>query len=205
MKIFNLVQTWFNDDYVTEDDMFATRVNGFSVGNCLGTFLYESAASDCMKNAVDTIQSECKNAKVSKLGETYRIDFGDGTNVNLHIEIANLVVSEKESLETDYMGVINYISNKIPDELREEIFLHGVIENCCDGQYQTIYFNCDKVKYNDELHIEWVANFRDNRDNDFLIVGRSDGERFDFDELRLEQQLSVVDFVNENFITKPLN
>lgn len=113
--------------------------NGFSEGNCLGTFLYESAANDCMKNAVDTIQSECKNAKVSKLGETYRIDFGDGTTAVLHIEIANLVVSEKESLETDYMGVINYISNKIPDELR------------------------------------------------------------------LEQQLSVVDFVNENFITKPLN
>lgn len=26
MKIFNLIQTWFNDDYMTVDEMFATRV-----------------------------------------------------------------------------------------------------------------------------------------------------------------------------------
>lgn len=40
MKIFNLVQTWFNDDYVTEDDMFATRVvcSTASVGECLRVF-----------------------------------------------------------------------------------------------------------------------------------------------------------------------
>lgn len=40
MKIFNLVQTWFNDDYVTEDDMLATRVvcSTASVGECLRVF-----------------------------------------------------------------------------------------------------------------------------------------------------------------------
>lgn len=40
MKIFNLVQTWFNDDYVTEDEMFATRVvcPTASVGECLRVF-----------------------------------------------------------------------------------------------------------------------------------------------------------------------
>lgn len=41
MKIFNLVQTWFNDDYVTEDEMFATRVvcSTASVGECLRVFV----------------------------------------------------------------------------------------------------------------------------------------------------------------------
>lgn len=40
MKIFNLVQTWFNDDYVTEDEMFATIVvcPTASVGECLRVF-----------------------------------------------------------------------------------------------------------------------------------------------------------------------
>ena len=75
----------------------------------------------------------------------------------------------------------------------------GIEEVRDDGDYATIYFGKDKIKYLGNIFIKWVSKYIDERNNEFIIVGLSDGKRLSFTELPFEQQLAIGDFSTINY------
>lgn len=185
MKVYNVIMTDNN--------------GGCSVSSCLGSFLYENAAGVCLQNEIEKYKKEYKNVKVWECENSYRVEYGGNDVAILHIEKTDLTTNFDEPFDNSYVGAVEYIKKRIYNELFFATMSRGIDEVRDDGDYATIYFGKDKIKYLGNIFIKWVSKYIDERNNEFIIVGLSDGKRLSFTELPFEQQLAIGDFITINY------
>lgn len=173
--------------------------SGCSIGNCLGSFLYENAAGVCLQNEIEKFKKEYKNVKVWECENSYRVEYGGIGFAILHIEKTDLTTNFDEPFDNSYVGVIEYIKKRIYNELFFATMSRGIDEVRDDGKYTTIHFNDDKIKYIGNIFIKWISKYINERNDEFLVVGLSDGKRLDFNELSFKQQLAIGDFITINY------
>lgn len=171
----------------------------YAVAECLGSFAFESAAKQCLINRLEDFINSYANAQVSQQEDLYRVDYDKKNFAILHIDKTDLVSNFYEPFDITYAGLVKTIEKRVYSELKIHTACYGEKEIRDDGDYATIYFDSDKIKYIGNIFIKWISKYINERNDEFLVVGLSDGKRLDFNELTFAQQLAIADFVNNNY------
>lgn len=98
-------------------------------GSCVGSYLYLSAARDCMESAIAAMTIQDEDAELERGADFCKITFGNGGITEIHIEKKMLETTpEGKSLISNYLDILNYVSRKLPKELKAKILAFGVKE-----------------------------------------------------------------------------